>query len=104
MESQKKGSFIELFYKLITHINDVEEFVYKKLVMQQYSLLLVKVNLDYELIKALATTLVTALDQFYKMTGYYISEKETPEVNDVNVAIIKSTFKLRNFKTPVSIF
>jgi hypothetical protein len=102
MESQSVGSSIQLFFKLLTHINDVEEFVYKKLVIQQYSLILVKISLEFEIIKSFAISIIISLDQFYKMSSYYVSEKETPEINDVNAAIIKSTFKLRNFKTPVS--
>jgi hypothetical protein len=102
MESQKVGSSIDLFYKLLSHINDVEEFVYKKLVIQQYSLILVKLNLSFDTVKAFAISLVISLDQFYKMSNLFLSEKESTEVNDVNAAIIKSTFKLKNFKTPVS--
>lgn len=104
IENISSGLTLQLFYDLLTSVKDVEEMLFKKLIIQQYCLIIAKFSsqIGLETTIAYAVNLVIALEQFYKMTDYYISEKPI-EIEDVYNYSCKTSLKLKNFTIPVSI-
>lgn len=98
------GLAVSLYYSLLPSIQDVEEFTLKKLIIQQYCIIIGKFyeSLGTDTCKALTLILIGALDQFYKMVNYFVKSKESPDVEDTNISSLRSTFKLKNLTTPVS--
>lgn len=106
LENISNGYTLNLFYNLLPSIQDIEEFMYKKLCIQQYCLIIAQYgkNLGVDICKAYTLQIIISLDQFYKMTNYFLHDKESTDVDDVYGANEKSSFKLRHLKLPVSYF
>ena len=104
LESISNGYTLNLFYNLAPSIQDIEEFMYKKLCIQQYCLIIAKYgkNLGVDVCKAYTLQIIISIDQFYKMTNYFLHDKDSTEIDDVYGANEKSSFKLRNLNLPVS--
>ena len=79
--------------------------MFKKLTIQQYCLIIAKFSnqIGLETTVAYTVNIIIALEQFYKMTDYYISEKPI-EIEDVYNYSCKNSFKLKNFIIPVSFY
>ena len=104
LESIQQGYTFTLFFSLISSILDIDEFMYKKLVLQQYCIIISKYgkNLGPDLCKSWVLQIVITLEQFYKMGNFILSDKEKVEVDDVYVSASMSAFKLKNLELPVS--
>jgi len=105
IENINVGLTLQLFYDLLTSVKDIEEHLFKKLTIQQYCLIIAKFSNQIGLDTTIAYTvnIIIALEQFYKMTDYYISEKPI-EIEDVYNYSCKNSFKLKNFIIPVSFY
>lgn len=106
LEQIKKGYTLNLYYNLLQSIQDIDDFLIKKLIIQQYCIIIGNFTeaLGFDTCKAFTLILICALEQFYKMVNYLPHEKESLEIGDTYCSAIRSSFKLKTLIIPVKFF
>ena len=103
LENLQPNYTLYLYRKLLPSLIDIEELVFKRLVIQQYCIILGKycAQIGEDVIIDFTKNLLISLEAFYKISTLWEGEKKI-EVNDIFISASNASIKLKNLDIPVN--